>query len=240
MVNHKSTKLLIYAIKLLVRMTDAAPQHSVIRKMKLLMIICVLTLLLSNIACSQDHPIPSIPPGYFENECTKAKEVKGYELKYANHLFSIPKYVQILKNGEEIYADETLSKWYSGIKGVMYSANQDFLLLMTFHKDCIDIYDERLFLISKKGDFIAHQQIWTSHWIDGLFQLDDKLAYWSEWFCHEENKERKENQSYIYLSNKEWSKFDRINVSYKEYCSDEAKKRLADTFIKFTDLKAIE
>jgi hypothetical protein len=150
--------------------------------------------------------------------CGSPDSVTGYSIEYVGERYELPTYVKIVRNGEVLFEDEEPRSWLANYNGVTASSFQSFLLLKTFSQDCVDIHVARLFMISPDGGVI-HQPVWTSNWYDGFFVKDDRLMYWSEWFCAKAKEERDGDGSYVHVFSEASNQFELEEVPFDTYCA---------------------
>jgi len=167
--------------------------------------------------------------------CGEPKPHNGYELTFGGETISLPRYIIIVRNGNTLYSDEKTKVWESSYNGARYAIVGDWLLILTSETDCIDLDYKRLFII-RPGEPIIHQPVWTGNWKDGFFLEHGHLTYWSEWFCHPENKERTDNISYVYTFNDDAESFVQVKVENNMYCLVDNEP----TFIEFNELPYAE
>jgi hypothetical protein len=104
------------------------------------------------------------------------------------------------------------------------------VLIVAETTDCIDLTTRDLYLVRRDGQVI-HQPIWTSHWKDGFLFEAGRLTYWSEWFCHADNTERRAGSSYVYWFEETRGVFERRDVPEALYCGTSPEFR----FLKFRE-----
>ena len=79
---------------------------------------------------------------------------------------------------------------------------------------------------------LASEDVWTAHWESGFYFDENRLSYWSEWFCSEHNNDALTG-SYIMQLPPKSAEFVRVPRTRKENCSDQTIEELRNRRIAF-------
>lgn len=176
----------------------------------------------------------------FEGECGIGTKVKGYKFEHAGYEYLMPMQGNLLRSGEEIYRYKRVYDWWENYNGLEISHTKDFLIIRAWDTDCVDLSSAQIILLSNEGDYYLHQDEWTSNWKAGFFLENDRLSYWSEWFCHESRQKVKSEESYIYTLDPSLKQFVKTTVPYEKYCSSVYKSNFENIAIKYEALPPIK
>lgn len=166
---------------------------------------------------------------YFEGEY---KKINGFKIETSKRTIEIPSFVKIILNGNVVYSDSSTLPIIQPIYNIEYAKIGKMLFIKSVYNDHVDIVKERLFILDSI-DNIHIDTIWTSNWIQGFYIKDEKIEFWSEWFCS--SKEIIDGKSYVYVLNKKRMKFMKETRNYEENCNEKDKQ-----FIKFTNADEVE
>lgn len=174
----------------------------------------------------------------FDGDCGLGRKVSGYTFDYGGQRFSMPKLGVLNRAGKEIYSRDGVYDWWTNYSGAELYQFADFLLLRVWSRDCIDIYQGEIFLISPSGELLLQQYEWTSNWKGGFYIDDGQLAYWSEYFCYIGNSSNRDTFIYRLADSKNY--FYRQAVDPEGYCSDSYIKNFENLVLSYKKPELIE
>ena len=96
------------------------------------------------------------------------------------------------------------------------------MLILTNRTDCIDGSTSALYVVRKDGTLRVSTPLWSEHERFGLVQEVGGLIYWSDWFCHPSNKERKPRMAYVYKLASGATEFVKEDRPADSLCSENA------------------
>jgi hypothetical protein len=151
-------------------------------------------------------------------ECGEPIAFEGYEVAYSGVTYRLPMFVTIERDGATVWADETPKMWVSPYMGLREATVGDHLILEAGETDCIDIDSRRIFIFSPK-ELVFQGWLWTANHRAGFYLSDERLTYWSEWFCDRlHNREIVDELSYVYQFTEDLKSAGRRSVAWAENC----------------------
>lgn len=172
--------------------------------------------------------------------CGEITEVQSYELRAADVTLSFPRILEIRANDRVVYTDGSMYAqgrsigWAFPQNGLRIALLDDHILIEIHERDCVDLLFRKLVVLSRSGDFILSQPIWTSHWNDAFYLEGQNLVYWSERFCGRANRESGESYVYLWPGHEGFQKDER---PYESVCGPEFRGKLNSGKIRFITLE---
>jgi len=172
--------------------------------------------------------------------CGELTEVSSYEFTVGDVTLSFPLILEIRADDRVVYTDGSMYAqgrsigWVFPQNGLRIALLDEHILIEVYEQDCVDLLFRKLVVLSKSGEFILSQPIWTSHWKDAFYLEGDNLVYWSEWFCRRVNRESGKSYVYVWRGYEEFQKDER---PYESVCETEFVLKLLTDKIRFISIK---
>lgn len=176
----------------------------------------------------------------FDGGCGIGEKNEGYKFEHAGYEYLMPKQGILLRSGEEIFRDESVYDWLTNYNGLEVARTKEFLVVRVWDTDCVDLNSFQIIMLSKNGDYYLHQHEWISNWKAGFYIENNRLNYWSEWFCYEAKQNETPNDPYIYVLDPTLKRFVKTTVPYGDYCSAIYKSEFKDIALQYETVPPIE
>ena len=172
-------------------------------------------------------------------DCGPTRKVAGYAFTAFGKRFAFPRFFQIERDGLRIYSDLNPEAWVAPYYGVKTAQFQNLILIQPFYNDCVDVDSARLFILSRSGQLLMKQRLWTQNWAGGFFDAGGRLTYWSEWFCNKANPERRKNKAYVYQYDPGRIEFQKKETALPSPCSEAGIRKLGWKRIEFRPARSL-
>ena len=138
-------------------------------------LILLMTLFISSLASAQ------------ESEDVNFKPIKnGFAFDVDGARFTLPKRIEIIKNGAILFSDKDASMWNSETDGVGYFKFEKAIFLIVSNWDTGDFTSFRLFHLGGTKEQTKEYKIMSAVEDDNgsvFFKSGAKLYYWEKFFC---------------------------------------------------------
>ena len=195
-------------------------------KNKLYFIATLVFPLLTSEAFPQETPFHD-----YSDSCGESAQINGYKFIVGEDEFISPDFLTIIKNNKYVYRAASPMKWDTSHMGMKYYKIGEKLLISVWNDDCVDIFDDQYFLMSKGNDYIVNLYIGAGHNENKFFELNDRLYYWSEWYCSEYNETAQKMGNYIQI-------YDQKSMSFlNQYFPKTLKKCMTEEFFNAQEIE---
>lgn len=147
--------------------------------------------------------------------------VSEYALELQDATIVMPELGQFFVDGRSIYEARFQERWATKYTGAGVFFYDDITLLLQFREDCVDLYASRIYVFDRQGRLMVSDDVWAAHWEAGFYFDEDRLNFWSEWFCSEHNEDA-QTASYVMQLPAKSSEFVRVARTREENCSPQA------------------
>ena len=171
---------------------------------------------------------------FISDMCGPISQADTYRIKAGDLNISLPMNAVIKVRHTVLHSDRHPAPWLHPQNRMDVAVLDKLILIRTTKDDCVDHLVSDLFVLSRSGELLKKQKIWTAHWNDGFYLEGEKLVYRSDWFCHPENKDRKGEKSYNYSWKPGESSFERNELPASD-CRESAVSQFHKTKIVFSE-----